>query len=79
MDAGLVRRVAAIAIVCSALGGCTATEKSSGKPGARMRMPALPLIGKGEDELLRKAVENDPFPRAHGALAAANAEKPAAR
>ena len=57
--------MAVSAILLGALCGCSSTGKSA-KSGARM--PSI--VGKSDDPALRKAVENDPFPRAQGVLAA---------
>jgi hypothetical protein len=75
MNATRVVRIAAAAVLVSSLFGCSATEKSSGKSSAGMRMPGSSLFAKNDDESLRKAVEKDPFPRAQGTLATANADK----
>ena len=71
MSATWLRRIAVAAVLFSAATGCSTTGNSPKKTSAAMRMPSLPLIGKKEDESLRKAVDKDPFPRAQGSLAAA--------
>ena len=67
MNRGVVWSVAVSAVLSAALCGCTSTAKST-RSAAGIRVPSL--LGKSEDASLRKAVEQDPFPRAQGALAA---------
>jgi hypothetical protein len=72
MKRGVVRAVAVSAVLLGTLCGCSSTGKS--KPSASgLRVPSM--LGKSDDAALRKAVEQDPFPRAQGVLAA----KPAAQ
>ena len=68
MNRGAVWSVAVSAVLCAALCGCSSTAKSSHKPAAGVRMPSL--LGKSDDAALRKAVDQDPFPRAQGSVAA---------
>jgi len=67
MHRGAVWSIAVSAVLFAALCGCSSPAKSN-KSAAGIRMPSL--LGKSEDASLRKAVEQDPFPRAQGALAA---------
>jgi hypothetical protein len=67
MRRGAVWSIAVSAVLSTALCGCNSTATSN-KSVAGIRMPSL--LGKSEDASLRKAVEQDPFPRAQGVLAA---------
>jgi len=68
MSRGAVWSVAVSAVLCAAFCGCSSTAKSSNKSAAGIRMPSL--IGKNDNAALRKAVEEDPFPRAQSSAAA---------
>jgi hypothetical protein len=67
MERGVARVMAITAVLLGTLCGCSSTGKSA-KPASGVRMPSI--IGKSDDPALRKAVEDDPFPRAQGILAA---------
>jgi hypothetical protein len=79
VNATRVLSIALAAVLVSALCGCSTTGKSSGKSSAGMRLPGSSLFAKNDDEAVRKAVEKDPFPRAQGSLAVANADKSTTR
>ena len=67
MERGVARAVGILAILLGMLCGCSSTARSA-KPASGLRMPSI--TGKSDDAALRKAVEQDPFPRAQGILAA---------
>ena len=74
MKAGHVGWIAATAVLCGSMFGCSTTGKSAARPLAGASLPGI----KNDDKALRTAVEKDPFPRAQGTLAAAKSRQSAA-